>query len=149
MELKDCYKILGVTEDMSMDEIHTAYLKLAKKYHPDLYDIDIQKMWAAERFIFIDSAYKTILNTYIKQKEERKLVSDLVDKILEKMEYRTARMDEIASKMDPMFYGAAADIGILFGIVIALSSVEMLFGIILVPILLFGLFKLIQIKNKV
>ena len=33
---QDHYKILGLSEQASQDEIKRAYKKLAKKYHPDL-----------------------------------------------------------------------------------------------------------------
>ena len=29
------YKVLGVSENASQEEIRTAYLELVKKYHPD------------------------------------------------------------------------------------------------------------------
>ena len=35
MEQKDLYKILGVAENASAEEIKKQYRKLAKKYHPD------------------------------------------------------------------------------------------------------------------
>lgn len=36
MEFKDYYRIMGVAEDASADEIKKAYRKLVRKYHPDV-----------------------------------------------------------------------------------------------------------------
>lgn len=36
MEMKDRYKILGVTRNASGENIRRAFRKLARKYHPDV-----------------------------------------------------------------------------------------------------------------
>ncbi|MDZ7779332.1 MAG: molecular chaperone DnaJ [Gemmatimonadota bacterium] len=54
---KDFYKILGVDEKASQDEIKKAYRKLAKSHHPDANPGDAQ---AAERFKEIGEAYAVL-----------------------------------------------------------------------------------------
>ncbi|MCX5751812.1 MAG: DnaJ domain-containing protein [Candidatus Saganbacteria bacterium] len=55
MAEKDYYKILGVSEHPSVDEIKKAYRNLAKKYHPDM-NPDNKKA-AEEKFKEISEAY--------------------------------------------------------------------------------------------
>ena len=54
---KDFYRILGVAENASADEIKKSYRKLAKKYHPDANPNDAT---AAERFKEISEAYSVL-----------------------------------------------------------------------------------------
>jgi molecular chaperone DnaJ len=63
-QTKDFYKILGVPESASQDEIKKAYRKLAKSHHPDANPGDAQ---AAERFKEIGEAYAVL-----KDAEKRK-----------------------------------------------------------------------------
>ena len=51
---KDFYKVLGVTEKASQEEIKKAYRKLAKQYHPDANPNDPS---AADRFKEVGEAY--------------------------------------------------------------------------------------------
>jgi molecular chaperone DnaJ len=59
MAYKDYYKILGVSETATSDEIKKAYRKLAKKYHPDANPDDKQ---AAEKFKQINEANEILSN---------------------------------------------------------------------------------------
>ncbi len=56
MTQKDYYKILGVSENASDDEIKKAYRKLAVKYHPDKVS-GAEKKKAEEKFKEITEAY--------------------------------------------------------------------------------------------
>jgi curved DNA-binding protein len=55
-DIKDYYKILGVTEDASRDAVKIAYRKLARKYHPDRN----QETAAEDRFKEIGEAYDVL-----------------------------------------------------------------------------------------
>jgi molecular chaperone DnaJ len=54
---KDFYRVLGVAENASADEIKKAYRKLAKQYHPDANPNDTA---ASERFKEVSEAYSVL-----------------------------------------------------------------------------------------
>ncbi len=56
MAKKDFYEILGVSKNASVDEIKSAYRKLARKHHPD---ID-KSTGAAEKFKELSEAYQVL-----------------------------------------------------------------------------------------
>jgi curved DNA-binding protein len=55
MTLSEAYKILGVNEQTSEEDIKKAYKKLAAKYHPDVYKLDDGDM-----FKKVNNAYEKI-----------------------------------------------------------------------------------------
>lgn len=59
---KDYYEILGVDKKASADELKSAYRKLAKKYHPDLYTnaSEAEKKNAEAKFKEINHAYDVL-----------------------------------------------------------------------------------------
>ncbi|MFN8969468.1 MAG: DnaJ domain-containing protein, partial [Pseudanabaena sp.] len=36
MHLSECYRLLGVPRNATLDDIKVAYRRLARKYHPDV-----------------------------------------------------------------------------------------------------------------
>ena len=59
---KNYYEILGVDKNASADDLKSAYRKLAKKYHPDLYTTasEQEKKNAEEKFKEISHAYDVL-----------------------------------------------------------------------------------------
>ena len=54
------YKVLGVSENASQEEIRNAYLALVKKYHPDKYTDNPLKELAGEKLKEINQAYEML-----------------------------------------------------------------------------------------
>jgi DnaJ-class molecular chaperone len=64
-QTKDFYRILGVADNATPDEIKKSYRKLAKQYHPDANPNDAA---AAERFKEVSEAY-SVLSDDAKRKQ--------------------------------------------------------------------------------
>ncbi len=57
MNLKQCYTILGLKDDATLETLKTNYRRLAFKFHPDLNQNDPQ---AAQKFQQVNEAYLTL-----------------------------------------------------------------------------------------
>lgn len=55
------YKVLGVSEDASQEEIRAAYREMVKKYHPDKYTDNPLKELANEKLKEINEAYEILM----------------------------------------------------------------------------------------
>jgi curved DNA-binding protein len=68
VEFKDYYKSLGVPRTASHDEIHKAFRKLARQYHPD---VAKDKKRAEEKFKEINEAYEVLGDDAKRQKYDQ------------------------------------------------------------------------------
>lgn len=70
--MKDYYKILGVQQNASEDDMKRAYKRLAMKYHPDRNRDDPKK--AEEKFKEVKEAYETLIDP-----QKRQMVDQGID----------------------------------------------------------------------
>lgn len=59
MNLADCYRLLGLRDGASFEEIKASYRRLARRYHPDVNPDDQQQ--ANDKFIQITEAYRQLM----------------------------------------------------------------------------------------
>lgn len=57
MHLSECYRLLGIPRNATLDDIKVAYRRLARKYHPDVNQNDPA---ASEKFRQVQEAYKML-----------------------------------------------------------------------------------------
>jgi curved DNA-binding protein CbpA len=55
----ECYRVLGLPRNASLDDVKTAYRRLARKYHPD---INRDDPTAADKFRLVQEAYQLLKN---------------------------------------------------------------------------------------
>lgn len=75
MTLEEAYKILGMTENDSEEEVKKVYKELAKKYHPDLYQNNPLAYLAEEKLKEVNEAYDILKNFFEKEAKEVKIVN--------------------------------------------------------------------------
>ena len=57
MHLSECYRLLGIPRNATLDDIKVAYRRLARKYHPDVNPDDPT---ATDKFRLVQEAYKIL-----------------------------------------------------------------------------------------
>ncbi len=57
MHLSECYRLLGIPRNATLDDIKVAYRRLARKYHPDVNPNDPT---ATDKFRLVQEAYKIL-----------------------------------------------------------------------------------------
>jgi curved DNA-binding protein CbpA len=71
MNIKECYRILGITPDASLYEIKEAYRDLVKVWHPDKYENNPRLRDKAEKQLKqINMAYDTLLFQLFSEREQ-------------------------------------------------------------------------------
>ncbi len=72
-EVAPCYRIFGLDERATFNEVKLAYRKLAKKYHPDIVSNKDGSVGfvAVERLKKINNAYDYLQRRHIKKRRER------------------------------------------------------------------------------
>jgi len=73
--MKDYYKILGVKENATKEEIHEAFRRLALKYHPD-----INKNVSQSVFKDINEAYYVLSNDELRKEYNKKYFAQIKKK---------------------------------------------------------------------
>lgn len=67
MNKKDCYKILALSEDESIEKVKNSYRQLSKLYHPDL--CQLGKEHCSHMFHLINESYNSIINNKFNEEE--------------------------------------------------------------------------------
>lgn len=71
-EILRCYHILKLPEDSNIEDIRSAFLDLAKRYHPDSGSPDAD----AKKFQEVESAYRTLQAKYVDDQRKEKSLDD-------------------------------------------------------------------------
>ncbi len=111
--MKDYYKILGVAQNATQEEIKDAYRQLAKKYHPDMHANNPLGDLAAEKFREIQEAYEALINGQGNQSQQSNqsnsnnnysydLMINAIINLIQESKWRQAiKLADDAIKLDP------------------------------------------------
>ncbi|MEO0136111.1 MAG: DnaJ domain-containing protein [candidate division WOR-3 bacterium] len=71
--MENYYQILGVSATATASEIKSAYMKLAKQYHPDRFTDPEEKRKANEQFALITAAYRVLSDEKLRAEYDKSL----------------------------------------------------------------------------
>jgi curved DNA-binding protein CbpA len=97
--MKDYYKVLGVEEEASQEEIRARWIELTKYYHPDLKgDIETAERLSDERIKEVNEAYQVLKHP--SSRSEYDFLRDLKRSVLKQIAYH---QDEKKSRTKKIF----------------------------------------------
>jgi DnaJ-class molecular chaperone len=118
--MDDPYKILGIYRGTSIDEVKSAYKRLARLHHPD-------KGGDAEVFQTVNTAYSIILKQY--ERPPRPPFATFFDDCMDVMNQRSGRI-EVPMTLEELFTGKKVNI---MGTTIYIPSGVVPYSVMLMP----------------
>ena len=85
----DFYEELGLTSAASATEIHQAYKRLAKEYHPDKRTADAQRRWAETQMRRLNEIFETLSNPESRERYDRTLRALAIQEIADHHAYES------------------------------------------------------------
>jgi DnaJ-class molecular chaperone len=92
------YQILEITPNSSQTEIRTAYIKLAKTFHPDV-NID-----SKEKFKEIHQAYELLKDSKIEIKNYKENIDSIIDNFLKTQQENNDNEQSLSKKLNKISY---------------------------------------------
>ncbi|WP_250277273.1 J domain-containing protein [[Clostridium] colinum] len=95
--MENYYKILGVSQEATNDELKKAYRKLAKKYHPDA---NVGNAQADEMFKKVSKAYEVLSDETSRKKYDRELNGNFYETDTKKSTANSSVNEDIFNKFN-------------------------------------------------
>lgn len=96
--MKNYYRIIGVAQSATEEEIKSAYRKLAKKYHPDTHPGDRE---CEKRFLEVGEAYSVLGDAEKRKKYDAEYFSAGASKAAPRQSARMDRQDGRGVRLNP------------------------------------------------
>ncbi len=94
MNIKECYRILGINPDTSLDDMHQAYRDLVKVWHPDKYMDNPRLRDKAEKQLKrINMAYDMLIRLFSDREQTSKEKEHKVQEEMKRREQGRAKQE--------------------------------------------------------